>query len=208
MPTVGATDDDKRQYNEFQKQIDYWVNWRDADGKRAFVVPVGMCSTDAEVTGLDKISFAEWLRQNGFNFRTIDLVLRLRLPRRLWIETRSDIGLGRTVLFLFASQKVRRRFAAVYHISRRQRPVCKSFLRNGKRQCAAVTGRCLDRSADRMASMLSVSITASSAGLHCENVIYAAPMFTAPFVIRGLREMRLLRRANFNTMRGGSPICF
>src|SRR5438093_9999335 len=65
-PNIGATEEDKRQFAEFQKQIDRWVDWRDAKGKRSFVVPVGMCSTDAEVTSLDKISFAEWLRQNGF----------------------------------------------------------------------------------------------------------------------------------------------
>ena len=42
---VGASDEDKRQFAEFQKQIDFWVNWRDADGKRAFVLPVANCST-------------------------------------------------------------------------------------------------------------------------------------------------------------------
>ncbi len=63
---VGASEDDKRQLNEFQKQIDFWVNWRDAKGKRAFVLPVADCSNDAEATSLDKISFGDWLRQKGF----------------------------------------------------------------------------------------------------------------------------------------------
>ena len=42
---VGASEEDKRQFGEFQKQIDFWVNWRDANGKRAFVLPVANCST-------------------------------------------------------------------------------------------------------------------------------------------------------------------
>ena len=62
---VGASDEDKRQLTEFQKQIDLWVNWRDGSGKRAFVVPIGLSSTDPQVTDLDKISFADWLLQKG-----------------------------------------------------------------------------------------------------------------------------------------------
>ena len=65
--SIGSTDEEKRQYSEFQKRIDEWVSWRDSSGKRAFVVPVGMASTDSQVTNLDKISFADWLAQNGFN---------------------------------------------------------------------------------------------------------------------------------------------
>src|SRR6185436_1558836 len=63
---AGESDEDKRQYAEFQKLIDQWVSWRDSKGKRAFVVPSANCSSDAEATVLDKISFAEWLRQNDF----------------------------------------------------------------------------------------------------------------------------------------------
>ena len=63
---VGESAEDKRQLAEFQKQIDFWVNWRDARGKRAFVLPVAECSNDAEATALDKISFADWLKQKGF----------------------------------------------------------------------------------------------------------------------------------------------
>ena len=65
--SAGASEEDIRQFEEFQKQIDFWINWRDADGKRAFVVPSANCSNDAEVTALDKISFADWLANKGFN---------------------------------------------------------------------------------------------------------------------------------------------
>jgi hypothetical protein len=63
---AGESEEDKRQFVEFQKQIDYWVNWRDGAGKRAFVVPSALCSNDAEPAALDKITFAEWLREKGF----------------------------------------------------------------------------------------------------------------------------------------------
>ena len=63
---VGESEEEKRQFAEFQKKVDEWVDWRDAQGRRAFVVPSAFGSDDAEVTALDKISFGEWLRQNGF----------------------------------------------------------------------------------------------------------------------------------------------
>lgn len=63
---AGESADDQNQLKAFQKEIDFWVNWRDKSGKRAFVLPVANCSTDAEVTALDKTSFGDWLRQKGF----------------------------------------------------------------------------------------------------------------------------------------------
>ncbi len=36
---AGESEEDKRQYAEFQRQVDHWVSWRDATGRRAFVVP-------------------------------------------------------------------------------------------------------------------------------------------------------------------------
>jgi hypothetical protein len=184
---VGATDDDKQQYSAFQKQIDYWVNWRDAGGKRAFVVPVGMCSTDAEVTSLDKISFADWLRQNGFDSE-----------RLVWYcdyACRDDYGskLDQTSawagLFYFCS-RVRKsgvesqpfitfpegngRFVNHFYEAVKENVRTGQIVVSVIPQQSDVDVICLDNGQLR--------------GLHCENVIYAAPMFTAPFVIHGLRQ--------------------
>ena len=69
----------------FKNMIDGWVNWRDRSGKRAFAVPIGLCSNDPEVTSLDQISFAEWLGKKVS-----------RHERLLWYcdyATRDDYGL-------------------------------------------------------------------------------------------------------------------
>ena len=184
---AGASDEDKRQYNEFQKQLDYWVSWRDAAGKRAFVVPIAMCSTDAVVTSLDKISFADWLRQNGF---TSD--------RLVWYcdyACRDDYGskLDQTSawagLFYFCSrvrksgaesqpfitcpegngQFVNHFFDKVKDNVRRSQVVV-SVVPNEK----GVDVICLDGNELR--------------GIHCAKAIFASPMFTAPYVIRGFRD--------------------
>jgi hypothetical protein len=184
---VAASDEDKRQYAEFQKQIDVWVNWRDAKGRRAFVVPVANCSADAEVTSLDKISFADWLRQNGFTSERLiwycdyacrdDYGLKLEQTsawaglfyfcsrvRRSDVESQPFItfpeGNGRFVNHLFekVKDKVKRDHIVV------------SVAPSEK----GVDVICLNGNALR--------------GFHCEKVIFASPMFTAPYVIRGFRE--------------------
>jgi hypothetical protein len=184
---VGAGDEDKRQYAEFQKKLDYWVNWRDASGKRAFVVPVANCSTDAEVVSLDKITFVEWLRQNGFTSE-----------RLIWYcdyACRDDYGLkldqtsAWAGLFYFCS-RVRRSGVEsqpfitapqgngqfVDHLSE----IVKDNVRKDHTVVSIVPN-------DKGIDVICLN-EQDLRGFHCEQVIFASPMFTAPYVIRGFRE--------------------
>lgn len=184
---AGASEDDKRQFAEFQKRIDEWVNWRDAKGRRAFAVPLASCSDDAEVTQLDKVTFADWLRQNGFTSE--------RLYWYCDYATRDDYGLKADQasawvgLFYFCS-RVRKSGAEsqpfitcpegngqfVNHFYE----TAKGNVRRSQMVVSVVPNEsgvdviCLDLGELR--------------GLHCEKVIYASPMFTAPYVIQGFRD--------------------
>ncbi|MGD9629568.1 MAG: flavin monoamine oxidase family protein [Pyrinomonadaceae bacterium] len=184
---VGESEDDKRQFAEFQRQIDHWVNWRDAKGRRAFVVPSANCSDDAEVTAFDTISFADWLKQNG-----------MTSERLVWYcdyACRDDYGLkldqtsAWAGLFYFCS-RVRRsgeesqpfitfpegngRFANHLAVSVKDKikrsHMVVSILPNEK----GVDVICLANGELR--------------GFRCEKIIYASPVFTAPYLIRGFRE--------------------
>ena len=62
---AGASADDAQQMEKFNAEINRWVLWRDAKGRRAFTLPVSACSDDAEVTALDRISMGEWMNQRG-----------------------------------------------------------------------------------------------------------------------------------------------
>lgn len=194
--SVGATDEDKRQFAEFQRQIDAWVNWRDAAGKRAFVVPIANCSTDAEVTALDKISFADWLGQQGFTSE-----------RLFWYcdyATRDDYGL-----------KVDQASAWVglfYFCSRVRKSGVESqpFI-----TCPEGNGQFVDHYLPKVGDNLRKSQAVVSViptekgvdvvcldngefrGFHCEKVIFAAPVFTAPYLIRGFRENPPFAAAEF-----------
>lgn len=185
--SVGASDEDKRQFAEFQRHIEGWVNWRDSLGKRAFVVPVANCSADAQVTILDKISFADWLRQNGFTserlFWYCDYACRDDYGLRLE-QTSAWVG-----LFYFCSR--------VRQSGDESQPFI-TFPEGNGRFVNHFTAKV---NANLRRSQMVVSIVPGEKGVdviclvdgrtrgfHCEKAIFASPLFTAPFLIRGFRE--------------------
>ncbi|MCC6329152.1 MAG: FAD-dependent oxidoreductase [Acidobacteria bacterium] len=184
---AGESEDDKRQLAEFQKIVDTWVNWRDSRGRRAFVVPSINCSDDVEVIGLDKLSFAEWLRQNGFTSE-----------RLIWYcdyACRDDYGLkleqtsAWAGLFYFCSR--------VRKSGGESQPFITFPEGNGK-----FVHHLAESVSDKiLRSHMVVSVVPNEKGVdvicladgqirgfHCEKVIYASPVFTAPYVIRGFAD--------------------
>lgn len=184
---VGASEEDKRQFSEFQKQIDRWVNWRDEKGRRAFVVPLANCSADTEVTSLDKNSFAEWLRQNGFTSE-----------RLIWYcdyACRDDYGLkieqtsAWAGLFYFCSRVRKSGVESQPFITAPEgngqfvNHFVEGVKDNIRRSQMAVSVVPTDRGVDV------ICLDGSEVrGIHCEKVVFASPMFTAPYFIRGFRE--------------------
>ena len=184
---VGASEDDKRQFAEFQKQIDFWVNWRDVKGKRAFVVPLANCSMDAEVTSLDKISFGDWLREKGFTSE-----------RLVWYcdyACRDDYGL---------KLEQTSAWAGLFYF-------CSRVRKSGVESQPFITfpegnGRFVNHFFDRVSehvrkSRIVVSVVPTAKGvdvicldggelrgIRCEKAIFASPIFTAPHIIRGFRD--------------------
>lgn len=184
---VGVSEDDKLQFAEFQKQVDYWVNWRDVKGKRAFAVPVANCSTDAEVTTLDKISFANWLRQKG-----------VTSERLIWYcdyATRDDYGLkleetsAWAGLFYFCSRVRTSGVESQPFITFPEgnghfvNHLFETVRENVQKSHAVVSVVPTEKGVD----IICLNGSELSA-FHCEKVIFASPMFTAPFVIRGFRD--------------------
>jgi len=184
---IGASEDDKRQFAGFQRHIDEWVNWRDASGKRAFVVPLANCSTDAEITALDRISFGDWLRRQGFTSE-----------RLIWFcdyATRDDYGLK--------ADQASAWVGLFYFCSRVRKSGVESqpFI-----TCPEGNGQFVNHFVDKVKthirpSQMVVSVVPTEngvdviclddgelRGIHCEKVIFALPMFTAPYIIRGFRD--------------------
>ena len=186
---VGASDDDKNQLQGFQKEVDYWVNWRDAKGVRAFTLPIANCSTDTEVTALDKISFADWLRRKGF---TSD--------RLFWYcdyATRDDYGL---------KLENASAWAGLFYF-------CSRVRKSGEESQAFITfpegnGHFVNYLASKIADKIRLKTIALEViphekgvdviylntetneirGLYCDKTIYAAPIFTAKYVVRDFKQ--------------------
>ena len=185
--TAGASEEDKLQLAEFERQVRYWINWRDSAGRRAFSVPVATSSSDAEVTDLDKISFAQWLEQNGLNS-----------DRLLWYcdyATRDDYGLKADQtsawagLFYFCSR--------VRTAGDESQPFITFPEGNGRfvNHFVSAVGEHL-RTSQMVVGIIPNSEgvdviyldSGKPRGVHCGKVIFASPIFTAPYIVQGFRE--------------------
>jgi hypothetical protein len=81
---AGASADDLAQLARFDAKMDELAAARDGKGRKAFAVPIELGSDDAEWTALDRVSMADWLREQGFTS-----------PRLLWLvdyACRDDYG--------------------------------------------------------------------------------------------------------------------
>ncbi|MCO6457560.1 MAG: FAD-dependent oxidoreductase, partial [Pirellulaceae bacterium] len=191
----GASAEDLRQLQAFQQEVARWVAWRDAAGRPAFTLPMARSSDDAELRELDRISLADWLRQRG-----------LDSPRLHWLADyacRDDYGLRSEAtsawagLFYFA--------ARVPGAESHSRPFITWPEGNGRlvRHLAAPLARQLrlgwaarevihhDAAGRGGMDVIAISGTGQAArGYRADRVIFAAPHFLAPYVVRSLRDAR------------------
>jgi protoporphyrinogen oxidase len=65
-PRSVATESDLKEWDRFREIVHHWIEWRDAQGHRAFTIPTAHCSQDPDVLILDQITAADWLKQQGF----------------------------------------------------------------------------------------------------------------------------------------------
>ncbi len=63
---AGASAADLAELARFEAKMDSFAAWVDGKGRKAFDVPSGKGSDDAEVTSLDRLSMAEWMDAEGY----------------------------------------------------------------------------------------------------------------------------------------------
>ena len=186
---AGASAEDEQQLTKFNSEINRWVLWRDAKGRRAFTVPVSACSDDAEVTALDRVSMGEWMQQRG-----------LVNPRlRWWVNYACRDDYGMTVdqtsawagLFYFCARVLKPGVESqslitwpegngrfVFHF------VAKT-LRQLQLDRAAVD---INPLSDRVEITTLDRNARNPHGYRAKHVIFAAPQFMGRYVIRPYRE--------------------
>ena len=190
---AGATPDDLAQLDAFHNEIKKLVAWRDAKGRRAFAIPVAHSSDDAEITQLDTITMADWMRQHSFTS-----------PRLRWLldySCRDDYGMtidqtsAWAGLFYFCSRVKKPGDEAeplmtwpegngrlVAHLHNRAKEKARLGL-------AAVELIPVEEKGRAGVDVIAVSHDGQpSRGFHAEHVIFAAPHFLSRYLIRDYRE--------------------
>jgi hypothetical protein len=186
---AGATPEDQQQMDNFNREINQWVSWRDAKGRRAFTLPVSACSDDAEVTALDQISMGAWLDQHD-----------LTSPRlRWWVDYACRDDYGMTVnqtsawagLFYFCARVLQPGVESqslitwpegngrlVYHLFEKS----KSRIQLDR---AAID---INPLSDRIEVLTLDRNARTPHGYRANHVIFAAPQFMARHIVRPYRE--------------------
>lgn len=198
---AGASPEDRAQLAAFQAEMDRWAAWRDGRGRRAFALPISAGSDDPEVTGLDRMSMAEWMERHGWTS-----------PRLRWLvnySCRDDYGtnLEHTSawagVFYFAA-RIRKpgmksqplitwpegNGRIVDHLYAR----VQSQVRLGTAVCELVP---VESEGRKGVDVVTMDRAGKVSGLHAERVIFAAPQFLTPFVIRDYRERPPAHTAQF-----------
>jgi phytoene dehydrogenase-like protein len=188
---AGASEEDLAQLEAFNREVSRWVGWRDARGRRAFAIPVAAGSDDAEVTALDQAPMSEWLDRRGWN--------SARLRWLIDYACRDDYGLTLDQTSAWAG--------LFYFASRVKKP--------GDQAEPLMTwpegnGRLVSHLFEKAHSKVRLGLAAmeiiptgdgvdvialdydgeKAAGFHADRVIFAAPHFLAPYIIRSYRDDR------------------
>ena len=200
---AGASPEDQQQMDKFNAEVNRWVLWRDAKGRRAFTLPISACSDDAEVTALDRISMGEWMNQRA-----------LGSPRlRWWVDYACRDDYGMTVdqtsawagLFYFCARVlkpgiesqslitwpegnghlVNHLYEKVNHISDKLTPLSPRSRSRIQLDRAAID---INPLSDRIEISSLDRNGKKPLGYRAQRVIFAAPQFMARYVIRPYRE--------------------
>jgi predicted NAD/FAD-dependent oxidoreductase len=67
IPHYGITKEDDRQIKKFLQFTEELKNKKNAQGKFIYNIPMALGDLDEEALSWDKLSFKQWLTQNGFN---------------------------------------------------------------------------------------------------------------------------------------------
>ncbi len=200
-PIAGADDEDRAQLEAFQRELHRWVARRDSRGRRMFAIPQAQGSSDdAEVVALDQESMATWMQRH-----------RWTSPRLRWLvdySCRDDYGLSIDQTSAWAG--------LFYFCSRLKEPDDESqaiitWPEGNGRIVQHLASRCGRRlrtghgvteikqdSEKSFVEVVAMDIaTNRPRTFRSKRVIFAAPQFLAPHLIRGVSQRRRTEAKSF-----------
>jgi phytoene dehydrogenase-like protein len=203
FPLDNATDRDRTAMSDFRAELAYLADGRDAQGRRPFAIPVATGSDHADITSLDAVSMADWMRDCGFD--------STRLRWLVDYSCRDDYG---------STIEETSAWAGVFYFASRLRtpnsdaqPIITWPEGNGRivrHLSDRVAGQlrcgtaCLEiatthpRGKQSGAEVAAFDVrTETAIGFRTGRVIFAAPQFLAPVLIRDVPESRRKAAAEF-----------
>ena len=67
LPSIGVTEEDRRQYRSFFAAMAGFRTAKGADGRKAFAIPLEFSSADPALRMLDRSSMVDWMRAHGWD---------------------------------------------------------------------------------------------------------------------------------------------
>lgn len=186
---AGESEKDREELKKFQEQLNFWIDWRDSYGKRAFTLPVANCSNDSFVNELDKISFEDWLRKKGFSserlFWYCDYACRDDYGLKLH-ETSAWAGLFYFCSRVSKSGKESQPFITFPEGNGRFVDYFYSKIKE-KVRLRSLVCRIIPR--EKSIDVVYFDLEAQKYRLiEAEKVIFAAPIFTSKYIIQDFRK--------------------
>jgi phytoene dehydrogenase-like protein len=194
LPLHGAAEQDVREFAAFRQEVMRWVAWRDADGRRAFTLPISACSDDAEVLAVDRQSMSDWIDSHGWKSS--------RLRWYVDLCCRDDYGLtidqtsAWAGLFYFASRVRNPGQESEPFITwpegnarlvRHLREISDDHIRTGLAVTEILAGSSSVGARTDVVAFRETAAGDEVLGWHARKVIFAAPTFLAPYLIQDYR---------------------
>ncbi|GAA5506052.1 hypothetical protein Rcae01_01502 [Novipirellula caenicola] len=192
-PYSGASAEDLHQLKRFQAEIDAWVARRDDQGRRMFAIPIATASDGDVIRSLDQISMQQWMDEHDFSS-----------PRLRWLvdySCRDDYGLTTDQtsawagIFYFASraQTTSTSTQDVMTWPEGNGRFVKHFVNRVQDHLRPATAVCdiqLDPAENDAAKITAWdSVADHSVNYDAEHVVFAAPQFLAPYLIRDFQRI-------------------
>ncbi|MEM9490464.1 MAG: FAD-dependent oxidoreductase [Myxococcota bacterium] len=218
---AGASADDLAQRRDFDAVLGYLSEWRDSRGRRAFALPSSQSSDDPEILALDRMTMAEWMDRQGFTSP------RLRWYADYGCRDDYGLGLDHTSawagLFYYVARLERGaddyqpvvtwpegNGRLISHLAERAGhrlrtgwTVCEIRQPGGSAAADADpgVGAGVDVAGRPPGPIEVLALTDGGTrvrGIRAERVIFAAPQFTAPYIVRDYRQHRPDHIAEFD----------
>lgn len=190
IPNVGLSEKDKEQYKTFFQAMANYKNKVGKDGRRGFVIPLDLSSNDSSFLELDTYSMEEFMRKNGWDSTPLNWYVNYCCRDDYGCEMK-DVSAWAGVHY-FASRLMRSTDHEEYEVLTWPEGngwLAKQLKNKLVDHIQPSTMTFSIQSVGKMTQIDAFDFSNNkSLRIECDHAIFAAPRFTAPYVIQNFTE--------------------